>query len=243
MKIVNKKLTLDEFRKYVKKKDFGSLPPTFLCLHHTWKPTEKDWNGQKTIDGLKRYYEGKGWSAGPHLFIAPDGIWLFTDMYDVGIHAGEGNGSLKTGYSIGIEVVGNYDGAKWTGVIKEQTLGVIDCLLEKLKIPESKITFHSDFSSKTCPGAAIKKPWVIEQLHKYRDAQKEPVVIKKEEPSPTPQEPVKTQPEPISSVPDPFQGYEPTPHTPITTPVDNTASQIGDFVLYLINKIKQWLHR
>lgn len=164
MKILAKKLSLKEFEEYVNKKDFGVLPPTFLVLHHTWRPTKEQWQGATSISGLKSYYEGLGWSAGPHLFIAEDGIWLFTDMYDVGIHAGAGNGTLKTGYSIGIEVVGNYDGEVWSGETYSNTVGAIKVLQEKLKISDDKIKFHRDYSSKTCPGSAITKEWVFQQL-------------------------------------------------------------------------------
>ena len=164
MKIINKRLSLAEFETYVNKKDFGRLPPTFLILHHTWKPTAAQWKGQKSIDGLKNYYEGKGWTSAAHLFISDDGIWLFTDMYDVGIHAGAGNGTAKTGYSVGIEVVGDYDKEVWSGETKKNTVGAIKVLLTKLNIPESKIMFHRDFSPKTCPGTAITKEWVINQL-------------------------------------------------------------------------------
>lgn len=161
MQILNKSKTLEEFKKYIKGKNFQPNNPYRLIIHHTWKPTEKDWNGQTTIDGLKKYYENKGWSAGPHIFIAPDGIWLFTDMKYQGIHAGEGNYR-----SIGIEVVGNYDGAKWSGKIKEQAIGVIKALVDELKIKDENLCFHRDFSSKTCPGSAIKKEWILERLHK-----------------------------------------------------------------------------
>lgn len=164
MKIVNKRLSLKEFEEYVSKKDFGELPPTFMVLHHTWKPTKEQWKGQSSISGLKSYYEGLGWSAGPHLFIAEDGIWLFTDMYDVGIHAGAGNGTLKTGYSIGIEVVGNYDYEVWSGETYTNTIGAIKALQEKLKLPDDRIKFHRDYSAKSCPGWEISMDWVKEQL-------------------------------------------------------------------------------
>lgn len=165
MKIIGKKLSLAEFQEYTKNKDFGVLPPTFLVLHHTWKPTKDQWAGDKSIKGLKSYYESLGWSDGPHLFIAEDGIWLFTDMYDVGIHAGEGNGTLKTGYSIGIEVVGNYDKEVWSGETYSNTVGAIKALQEKLGIPDNKIKFHRDYSTKSCPGWAITKEWVLEQIN------------------------------------------------------------------------------
>ena len=143
MKIVNKCLTLDEFKKYIKGKDFQYNDPNKLLIHHTWKPTQDTWNGATTIAGLKKYYEGKGWDNGPHIFVAPDGIWLFTDMKQQGIHAGEGNYR-----SIGIEVVGNYDGAVWTGSIKRNTLGVIDALANELGLVFEDISFHRDYCLK-----------------------------------------------------------------------------------------------
>jgi N-acetylmuramoyl-L-alanine amidase CwlA len=186
MKIVNKKLNLEEFKKYIKGKNFQPNNPYRLVIHHTWKPTEKDWNGQKTIDGLKKYYESLGWTSAPHLFVAPDGIWLFTDMKYQGTHAGEGNYR-----SIGIEVVGNYDGAKWSGKIKEQAIGVIKALMDELKIKDENLCFHRDFSYKTCPGSAIKKEWILEKI-------KAPVSPPKTEeaitPIPEPQTPVTEHP-------------------------------------------------
>ena len=173
MKIIGKKLSLAEFDDYVNKKDFGKLPPTFLVVHHTWKPKKNEWNGATTIAALKKYYEGLGWNAGPHLFVAEDGIWLFTDMYEVGIHAGAGNGTEKTGYSIGIEVVGDYDNEVWSGKTKENALGVIKVLQEKLKIKDNGIHFHREYSAKSCPGNAITMDWLLGQLKKDNVAEAE----------------------------------------------------------------------
>jgi N-acetylmuramoyl-L-alanine amidase CwlA len=160
MNILNKKLSLAEFEKYIKGKDFAPNNPCKLVIHHTWKPTEQDWKGATTILALKKFYEGKEWSAGPHLFVAPDGIWLFTDMNTQGIHAGVGNYR-----SIGIEVVGNYDGAKWSGQIKDLAFGVIKALKAELEILDENICFHRDYNVyKTCPGTAITKKWILEKL-------------------------------------------------------------------------------
>jgi len=173
MDIIGRKLTLKEFNEYVSTKNFGTIPPDRVVLHHTWRPTLKSWSGKLTIEALKKFYERKGWTAGPHLFIAPDGIWLFTDMYEVGIHAGEGNatyvGGKLVGYSIGIEVVGTYDKKLWSGIVKQMTLGVISSLQKTLKFKNEKIEFHRDYSTKTCPGSAITKSWVLNELHKYND--------------------------------------------------------------------------
>lgn len=162
MEIIGKRLNRAEFSKYVDEKNFGTLPANKLVIHHTWSPTESAWKGKETLYGIKRYYEGKGWNAGPHLFVAADGIWLFTDMRRNGIHAGE----LNT-RSIGIEVVGNYDDHLWTGETKLNALHAIKALQSKLNIPHLKVHFHRDVSTKSCPGWAIKKEWLYKQLDLY----------------------------------------------------------------------------
>ncbi len=183
MQILRKKLTKSEFEAYVSAKNFGTVPPTKIVLHHTWRPTQESWSGIRTIDGLKRYYEGLGWSAGPHIFVADDGIWLFTDMSRVGIHAGSANATwLKNGrkrggyyvpnaklidYSIGIEVVGDYDEHVWEGATLDNALSCIITLKKKLGIITQDIAFHRDFSPKSCPGNAITRSWFEQTLANY----------------------------------------------------------------------------
>lgn len=159
MNIINRKLSLDEFKAYIKSFNFSPLNPTKIVLHHTWRPTTQEWQSQKSINGLKSFYEGKGWSAGPHLFIGEDGIWLFSPMNLVGIHAGEGNTK-----SIGIEVVGDYDDQVWSGKTRENVIGVVKVLMEHLSIKDNGIHFHREYSSKSCPGNAIKIDWVLNEL-------------------------------------------------------------------------------
>lgn len=164
------KLSLEEFKKYIKNYNFGTKPPKFMVIHHTWKPEKDDWNGIKTIHALDKYYRKLGWNGkGPHLFIADDGIWLFTPMYEVGIHAGSGNGSINhpDGYSLGIEVVGNYDNEVWSGETKKNALGVILALQEQLSIPTIKIKFHRHYSKKTCPGKKITEDWLHHELGRF----------------------------------------------------------------------------
>lgn len=166
MDIVSKTpLSQEDFALYIKDKNFGTLPANKLVIHHTWKPTLSDWKGQSTFLGIKKYYEGKLWSKGPHIFIAPDGIWLMTDMRKNGYHAG-----IRGNYrSIGIEVVGDYDHVKWDGVVKDNALFVISALQAKLEIPDSEIKFHRDYSAKSCPGYAITKEWLMQELDRYKN--------------------------------------------------------------------------
>ena len=163
MEIINRKLDLHEFRDYIATYNFGTQPANKLVIHHTWHPTKDTWAGARSIQGLKKYYESKGWPAGPHLFIAEDDIWLFSPMRKDGIHAGELNHR-----SIGIEVVGDYDEEKWSGKTKMNTLGVIKLLMGQLGITGASIFFHRDVSTKTCPGKAITKEWLLSELGEYR---------------------------------------------------------------------------
>ena len=184
MNILNLKLTKKEFSQYLKEKSFSDPVPDRVILHHTWKPTLETWNGEKTIKALKKNYEKKGWAAGPHIFVAPDGIWLFTDMDEVGIHSGSGNAIWKKGreeisgyhvsgaklksYSIGVEVVGNYDEKVWEGDILQNTCHCLTELQKKLDLYLKDIHFHRDYSPKSCPGNAITREWFEHTLKAYQ---------------------------------------------------------------------------
>lgn len=163
MEIVGKRLTLHEFQVYVKGYDFGPILPSKLVIHHTWRPTKESWAGERTIGGLKRYYEGKKWKAGPHIFVADDGVWLFSPMRKDGIHAGKLNK-----HSIGIEVVGDYDSEKWEGQTKQNAVGAIKILMDRLSLKEGGLFFHRDASPKSCPGWAIRKEWLFQELKNFR---------------------------------------------------------------------------
>ncbi len=112
---------------------------------------------------MKKHYERKGWKAGPHLFIANDGIWLFSPMRKDGVHA-----SRLNRRSIGIEVVGNYNSEVWSGRTKSNALGVIMTLLNRLVLAENDIYFHRDVSTKSCPGKVISKEWLFYELAAFK---------------------------------------------------------------------------
>lgn len=128
---VGKGYTRKEFQRYCAHYNFGPIPPDYVVLHHTAipstlaarYPTGAVWDAdeagrnesgvydkrKRQLDALMRYYrDTKGWPAAPHLFIDDKWIWLMTPMYDVGVHAAQGNSyrdsSRKLHYSIGIEV-------------------------------------------------------------------------------------------------------------------------------------------
>ncbi|OAN44251.1 N-acetylmuramoyl-L-alanine amidase [Chloroflexus islandicus] len=167
---INRMLTIAEWREYVAKYDFGRLAPSRLVLHHTYRPDETTWRGLTTMRGIQKFYAGKGWTAGPHIFTGPDGIWLATPMSQIGIHAGTGNGSLAQGwYSIGLEMVGYFDKVLPSGKVWEHSVAVMGELSRRLKIPPRQlISFHRDYTNqKSCPGWAVTKEWVWSQVEAY----------------------------------------------------------------------------
>ncbi|HMO56073.1 MAG TPA: N-acetylmuramoyl-L-alanine amidase [Roseiflexaceae bacterium] len=167
--MIGKVLSIPEWLTYLEKYQFGTLKATKVVLHHTWRPSVQQWAGLRSMQGMQRFYAGKGWNSAPHLYIGPDGIWLFTPLRDIGIHAGTGNGSVRAGwYSIGIEMVGDYDRERPSGAIWEATRAVMGSLSRRLGIkPRDLIAFHRDYSSKSCPGWAVTKDWVFAEVEAW----------------------------------------------------------------------------
>ncbi|MBX0327012.1 N-acetylmuramoyl-L-alanine amidase [Oscillochloris sp. ZM17-4] len=167
---INRKLSIAEWNSYVAGYDFGRLAPSRLVLHHTAVPTEAQWAGLSTMRGMQRFYAGKGWTSGPHIYTGPDGVWLATPMSQIGIHAGTGNGSLAAGwYSIGLEMVGSFDHVRPAGAVWEHAKAVMAGISRRLQIPPRQlISFHRDYTNqKSCPGWAVTKDWVWGEVEAY----------------------------------------------------------------------------
>lgn len=176
MEIDGRVMTAGDFVRYVETIEFAQPLPTRIFLHHTWRPTPETWRGHETMLAMKAYYERQqwrdsdgrlheGWTAGPHIFVAPDGIWLFSDLAHDGV--GVYGHNYRTRH---IEMVGNYDGEPPSGTILSDTVAVIGALSERLGLRASELGFHRDFSNKSCPGWAVTKAWLIPQVERWIDA-------------------------------------------------------------------------
>jgi hypothetical protein len=170
--MIGRVLTTDEWLAYVRDYDFGTIPPARLVLHHTYRPTQAQWRGLRSMRGMQHYYAGLGWSSAPHIYVAPDGIWLFTPMSRVGIHAGTGNQGWSGGvwwYSIGLEMVGYFDYERPSGAVWDYARTVMGSLSERLDIaPRQLISFHRDYTNqKSCPGWAVTKEWVFGEVEAW----------------------------------------------------------------------------
>ena len=197
-------LTLDAFIAYVAAYNFGAIAPSQIILHNTanpaatWAPAlgVPNWDDHEVgrtepqikakrgaqLENIRDFYIGKGWTAGPHLFVDDRWIWLFTPMRDIGIHANSGN-SYRVGgklrYSIGVEVVGRYATTRWPAVIIRQLRGAIGALSHQLGIRiaytpapvgqpakhDKQLALHRDYTTeKDCPGRAIDALWMTQVL-------------------------------------------------------------------------------
>ena len=201
---IGQALTKQEFAAYVAAYDFGKLPPSYVVFHHsaipsaTWArfPSGAVWDDAETglsVDAIKakrlrqlgkiRDYYGKelGWDRGPHLFVDDKWIYVFTPMYDVGIHAAEGNAIYTNGkleaYGIGLEVIGYYEKTPWPAAVAQNVGFAVATLQRKLKTFEltfkpgplhkprgrlGSLCSHRDFNKPSCPGAAITEDFYVQ---------------------------------------------------------------------------------
>lgn len=95
--MIIRRLSVRAWDAYIGDYAFSWRLPSRVILHHTWRPTAASWRGAESMRAMQRYYAGLGWSSCPHLYCAPDGIWLAAPLSRIGIHAGRGNGSVAEG--------------------------------------------------------------------------------------------------------------------------------------------------
>lgn len=161
----------------------ASFHPKFAVLHNTdtpdialyekWvaagKPTPEQWGRN-----LASYYAGLGWNSMPHGFVLPDGRILLGAPFNVqGTHTPSWNR-----FSIGIEMVGNFDRETFAGTPTEKTAVALFGELNKFFEWEPDhyvrgvqgIHFHKEdiaTTHKNCPGKNAVKPKFVSDVVAY----------------------------------------------------------------------------
>lgn len=157
MRVLNKKLSPVGFVKYIRELKGVWRPVDKLVFHHTSSPLEK-WNGSASIMHYYNLYRSRGWKTGPHIFVASDGIWLFTPIKKQGTHAGkEGNYG-----SIGIEIAGRYfEGSPTDETICKYTALVTKVLIQKFNLFYENITNHTHFDKDNFCSPHLTPDWIL----------------------------------------------------------------------------------
>lgn len=160
--IIGKSFNTADFEPYVQSIHLTNWHPRFVVLHNTVNPRLSEWHqvsGAQRMLNLAGYYRDKmRWSAGPHLFIADDLIWVFTPLNTPGVHSPSWNA-----FSWGVEMVGDYSKEPFTEAVKTNTVAALAALHSLAGIDPHTLRLHKEDPKTThdCPGKAIDKNNVI----------------------------------------------------------------------------------
>jgi len=144
--------TAEEFKNYLAvTQAFTEITEVFI--HHTVNPMPETWRGRESMLAMKRVYEGKGWTAGPHVFVAPDGIWVFTPVNKQGVGVSGNNA-----HAIHVEIVGNYEENILTGQMLRNAIDAFVAVCDWLQYDPMALLFHRRYPGTACPGKNIG-PW------------------------------------------------------------------------------------
>jgi hypothetical protein len=132
--IVGKSFTPDGFAAYVAGLKFNAWRPRFIVCHNTSAPDTKTWQGwqarkppisdEKWMQNLVGYYrDDQKWSSGPHLFVTPGAINVFSPLTGPGTHSPSWNA-----VSWGIETVGEFERDPFNGPVRTNLIAALAVL-------------------------------------------------------------------------------------------------------------------
>lgn len=183
--IVAKKFTVKEFEEYLKTIGKQGWVKR-IVLHNTASPSlAQRKNGVLTaqhIKNLHNYYQNKGWSGGPHLFIDAEGIWVFNPLDDPGVHSPSYNKSAW-----GVEMLGNYESESFTtglgAKVAENAKGACAALAKMqdwVNLQEQRLILHKEDTATdhNCPGKNVIKSTFIAETDKLISGDKEKPELK-----------------------------------------------------------------
>ena len=160
--IVGRGFTPQDFSSYVASIAFGAWRPQFVVLHNTAVPKLADWHavpGEARMRNLENYYKNvQQWSAGPHLFVADDLIWVFTPLDTPGVHSPSWNA-----ISWGAEMVGDYSVEDFSPAVRNNVLSALGTLHAAMGIDPKSLRLHKEDPRTThiCPGMKVAKTDII----------------------------------------------------------------------------------
>lgn len=185
MNIGGKFVDVAGFAAHVASLQFGAWRPSFVVVHNTSAPTlanyaewrahpEKhgNWTPEQWGRNLASYYAGMGWLAGPHAFVCPDGILLFTPFTQHGTHTPSWNS-----ITWGIETVGEFESEPFDNGSRTNLIAALGILHNCVGLNPSDyklgvrgLHFHKEdvkTTHRTCPGRNMVKPQLVADVASF----------------------------------------------------------------------------
>lgn len=140
-----------------------------ITNHNTYIPNELQWRGMASMQSMRDTYIAKGWSAGPHLYLAAaapnpadTGIWAMTPLSHIGVHAGACNAT-----HLGIESVGDFNARPPTADQYTLLITVNLLIMRHWGLPPETINVHNEcMVGRTCPGKFLTGAQIRADLRK-----------------------------------------------------------------------------
>ena len=153
-------LTLAAMRNYLQKHCPRRIDE--IVIHHTWRPTAKQYKGLNTWQSIKNYHVFQnGWSdIGYHFGVGPDGsFWALRPFERSGAHVLNRNAN-----TIGVCMLGDYDQEDPRQIVAD-TIRLTDIIRQRFNLNRDRIRFHREFQNKTCPGVKVDIGWFTGASH------------------------------------------------------------------------------
>lgn len=164
LKIINRKIKAHAFVEMLDKLSMWRTVDK-LVFHHTSSPIDT-WRGSASMLHYYNIYQSRGWKSGPHIFVAPDGLWLFTPIEKEGTHAGP-EGRKR---SIGIELVGRYNDELPTNeTICRLTAVVTYYLMKRFNLEPKDLYTHHQFEPDSFCSPTITSGWLQANMAQHMD--------------------------------------------------------------------------
>lgn len=139
--------------------DDPNRPIRYTVLHHTWRPTAKDYKGLPTIEAIRSYHmRERGWrDIGYNCLVGPDGA-IFVGRT---LRSGRGAHCVARNHdSVGIAMVLNGDDPAEVAANKpmiDTAAKVAALYAQRFDVPPGRLVYHRDYAAKSCPGSAFLK--------------------------------------------------------------------------------------
>ena len=144
-------------------------------LHHTWRPTQSQFKGQATIEGMRAFHMNtNGWDdIAQHLTIDPQGFSWTGRNWNLPPASQPGKNGTGASGPFMIEIVGDFDTGHdvLDGAQRLAVIDVVAAILGIWRLSPADIFFHNELgSSKTCPGTSVIKKELSREIQIALDA-------------------------------------------------------------------------